>query len=136
MFCLNHDATQEGLPPAYPEGKAFFHSLIFLSMSLLLTSCGFHLQGEKQLAAPLNRMYLQTPDPYGQLARSLRDYLKISRVQLVPKEEASSILTVTQDDPSQELLSVSGTQQTRQYILRVTVTFEISNAQGVVLLPA
>ena len=113
----------------------FIRLFILLSFGVLLSGCGFRMQGEKSLAAPLNRLYLQAPDPYGQLVRSLKEYLKISHVQLVSKEEASTILTITQDDTSQELLSVSGTQQTRQYILRVTVSFEISNPEGLSLLP-
>ena len=105
-----------------------------LCFCLLLTGCGFQLQGEKHLAQPLHRLYLQTPDPYGQLARSIKQYLKMSNVQLVSyPNEATTILAITQDEPSQELLSVSGTQQTRQYNLRVTVTFEITTSKGVTI---
>jgi len=57
--------------------------------------------------------------------------LKISKVQLVSSpSEASTILTILRDDTSQELLSVSGTQQTRQYNLKVTVAFEITDQKG------
>lgn len=109
----------------------FLRHTLMICFALLMTGCGFHLQGETQLATPLHRMYLKTPDPYGQLARSLQQYLKISNVQLVASpEQASTILSILHDDISQELLSVSGTQQTRQYTLRVTVTFDISTPQG------
>jgi LPS-assembly lipoprotein len=97
----------------------------------LMTSCGFHLQRATHLAAPLHRMYLKTSDPYGQLARSLQQYLKISNVQLVTEpEQASTILSILQDTTAQDLLSVSGTQQTRQYTLKVTVVFEITTPEG------
>lgn len=105
-----------------------------LLFSLSLTGCGFHLQGEKHLAPPLHRLYLQTPDPYGQLARSLKQYLKMSGVKLVSSpHDATTVLTILRDEPTQELLSVSGTQQTRQYTLIVTVTFEISDPKGLTL---
>jgi LPS-assembly lipoprotein len=86
-----------------------------------------------QLAPKLHRLYLQTPDPYGYLARSLQQYLKLSKVQLAcsPKE-ASAVLVILHDDTSQELLSVSGTQQTRQYILKVTVVFAVHSPTGLV----
>src|SRR3990167_8271019 len=110
--------------------------IIILLISLLLSACGFQPQGERQLAPPLQRLYLQTPDTYGILERNLKDSLKMSHVQLVSSpNEAKSILNVTSDTNSQELLSVSGTQQTRQYNLHVNITFEISTPDGNVLLP-
>lgn len=113
----------------------YMRSLLFLCISLLLTSCGFRPQGEKPLAPALHRLYLQAPDPYGQLVRSLEPYLKMSHVRLVPRDEATASLIIIQDDTAQELLSVSGTQQTRQYKLIVNVTFEILDASGVIVLP-
>jgi len=114
--------------------KAYFHILFILCLSLILSGCGFHLQGERHLAAPLHRLYLQTPDPYGQLVQSLQQYLKLSKVQLVSSpQEATAILAILHDDTSQELLSVSGTQQTRQYTLKVTVVFEITHSTGLTI---
>lgn len=105
-------------------------TIIFCICSLL-AACSFHLQGRKQLAPELHRLYLQAPDPYGQLARSLTQYLKMSNVQLVScREEAITTLAILRDDTSQELLSVSGTQQTRQYNLRVTVVFDVLDRNG------
>ena len=103
-------------------------------MTSCLTACGFHLQGETHLATPLHRMYLQAQDPYGPLARFLHDYLKMSHVQLVESPElATSILVIENDRNSQSLLSVSATQQTRQYNLAVNVTFFVTNNNGKVL---
>lgn len=103
---------------------------------LLLTGCGFHLQGQMKLAPPLQRLYLQTPDPYGQLARNLQDYLKMSNVELVDKREnASAILSILRDETSQVMLSVSGTEQTRQYRLNVILVFEVLDAQNRVIIP-
>lgn len=97
----------------------------------ILVGCGFHLQGEAKLAPPLHLLYLQTPDPYGYLARNLKQYLKMSKVKLVASPaEADTILVVSRDETAQEFLSVSGTTQTRQYRLKVTVIFEITTAKG------
>lgn len=109
--------------------------LLLLTCCLLLTSCGFHLQGEAKLAPPLHRLYLQTPDPYGNLARNLKQYLKMSKVRLVPSPtQAETILAVTRDETAQEFISVSATTQTRQYRLKVTVVFEITNSKGQVII--
>jgi LPS-assembly lipoprotein len=110
--------------------------LLVCIITLLLTACGFHPQGDANLAPPLKKMYLQTADPYGNLARYLHDYLKMSHVQLVASpDEADTILEIERDSNSQELLSVAGTQQTRQYKLIVTVVFAISDNKGHSILP-
>lgn len=112
-------------------------TLLITCLALLLSACGFHLQGELKLAAPLHSMYLQTNDPYGHLARDLRQYLKMSNVHLAQTApEAATTLAILQDESSQSLLGVSGTQQTRQYLLRVTVVFEILDKNGQTILPA
>ena len=103
---------------------------------LFLTGCGFHLQGSRQLAQPLHRMYLQTPDPYGHLARDLQQNLKMSNVTLTATSaEADTVLVILQDDTSQSLVSVGGTQQTRQYQLKVDIAFEVLNKQGQTIVP-
>lgn len=104
---------------------------LIISLCLLLTACGFHMQGTRVLAPPMQRLYLKTSDPYGHLARSLEQALKTSNVQLVNSaEQSTAILSILRDDTSQELLGVSGTQQTRQYTIKVTVTFDITDAKG------
>jgi LPS-assembly lipoprotein len=103
---------------------------------LLLSACGFHLQRGAVLAAPLQRLYVQSPDPYGILSRALVQYLKMSKVQLTSyAATADTVLVILQDRSSQTLLSVSGTTQTRQYNLKITVVFELRNASGQTLVP-
>jgi len=110
------------------------HILVSL-ITLLLVSCGFHLRGEATLAPPLHRLYLQSADPYSYLTRNLQQYLKMSHVQLVPSpQQASTILVLSKEHTSETLLSVSGTNQTRQYRLRMTITFEITAANGRILI--
>lgn len=114
-----------------PMMKPFVITLLCLAMS----ACGFKLQGERQLAAPLHTMYLQTPDTYGYLERNLKDNLKMSGVTLVNSpDQAKTLLIVTSDATAQDLLSVSSTQQTRQYGLRVIVTFEVTTPDGQILM--
>src|SRR3990167_9659458 len=87
-------------------------------LCLLLTGCGFHLRGSMPLSPPLHNLYLKTKDPYGPLARNLRDYFKYSHVPLASSPEtASAVLDILNVTESQELLNVSGTQLTRQYNL-------------------
>ncbi len=111
--------------------KSLLAMTCFCLLTLLLSSCGFHLRGEMPLAAPLHRMYVQSTDPYGTLTRNIKQSLKMSDVTLTDNtSEATTILSITHDDTSQQLLSVSGTQQTRQYKLIVTVVFEVNDNHG------
>jgi LPS-assembly lipoprotein len=118
----------------YKNFKKYFFIFCIGFHSIFMMGCGFHPQGQVQFAKPLHRLYLQTSDPYGYLARHLQEFLKISNIQLVSsKEEADAILSILRDESSQTFLSVSSTQQTRQYNLIVIVEFEISDSKGRVL---
>lgn len=111
--------------------KKIRYVFFFLNIAIFLAGCGFHLQGEATLAPPLHRMFLRTPDPYGHLASYLEEYLKMSNVNLVATPlQASTILDILKDHTSQDLLSVSSTQQTRQYNLKTIVIFQITDANG------
>lgn len=117
--------------------KCISRLLLFILSCSLLSSCYLHFQGQKNLAPPLHKLYVQTPDPYGLLERNLKQLLKASHVTLTATpQEATTILNVLQDTNSSHLLSVSGTQQTRQYSLVVTVLFEVTDNKGAVLVPA
>lgn len=108
--------------------------LILIFTLFCITSCGYQLRGSVPLAPRLHQLFLETKDPYGQLTRNLKAFLKISGVHLVDKQEdAESTLVILKELTSQQLLGISGTQQTRQYNLILTVTFEVTDAQGKVL---
>ena len=111
--------------------------IIFAAVLItLLCSCGFHLRGEMKLAKPLHSVYIQSVDPYGTLVKNLEQSLKMSNVHLAASSsEAQTILVILQDETSQKLLSVGGTQQTRQYQLTVTASFEVTDAKGQTIVP-
>lgn len=105
--------------------------IAFVLTGFLIGGCGFHLQGEVPLAPPLKKLYIQTDDPYGSLSRDLEQNLKLSHVTLVNQpEDADTILVINSDTATQNLQSVSGTQQTRQYNLVVTVVFGVTDKHG------
>jgi LPS-assembly lipoprotein len=98
---------------------------------LTLGGCGFHLRGETQLAPALHSLYIQSIDPYGVLVKELEQSLKMSKVKIAASSaEAESTLVISNDSTAQDLLSVGGTQQTRQYKLSVIVVFYVNDAKG------
>lgn len=110
--------------------------ILMLTSMVVLTACGFHLRGEMPLAQPLHSIYIQSIDPYGVLVRNLEQSLKMSNVKLASNAAAAqTVLVIQRDDTSQKLLSVGATQQTRQYELAVTVTFEVADAHNKTLVP-
>lgn len=106
-------------------------SLVLSCLVLLLSSCGFQLRGSTPVAPPLQTLYLKTADPYGKLADDLRDYLTLSGIQLVDTPGPhTTVLDILRETQSQQLINVSGTQQTRQYNLVLTVVFQLTKANG------
>jgi LPS-assembly lipoprotein len=106
------------------------------SICLLLSGCGFHLRGSFTLAPPLKLMYLQTSDPYGELAHNLRQSLAATGVVFTDTpRQATTILEILHENTSQQLLSVGGTQQTRQYNLVLSVVFQVTTPQGKMIIP-
>lgn len=106
------------------------------TISLSLSGCGFHLRGSFTLAPPLKRMYLQTTDPYGELARNLRQSLEATGVVFAETpQQASTVLEIIHENTSQQLLSVGGTQQTRQYNLVLSVVFQVTTPQSKIIIP-
>ncbi len=107
-----------------------------LGTSLLLLGCGFHLRGQVELAPPLKHLYLETREPYSELSRNLKQSLTASHVILTETpQQADTILEIISDNESQQLLSVGGTQQTRQYNLILTVAFQVKTSAGKIILP-
>lgn len=116
--------------------KMLFHCLFFISGIFLLSSCGFHLRGTEPLAPPLHHLYLETKEPYGHLARLLKQSLKQSGALVTDApQEATAVLTILSERQTQHLLGVGGTQQTRVYALTLTVAYQLTLPSGIVILP-
>jgi LPS-assembly lipoprotein len=108
-----------------------------LGASWWLTGCGFHPRGTVTLAPPLQSVYVESHDPYSELTRNIQQSFKSSHVHLTASPaEASTVFEIMQESATQQLLSVGGTQQTRQYNLVLAVTFQVTTPKGVILLPA
>lgn len=108
---------------------------IVILLMLSLAACGFHLRGAIPLAPPLHHLYLKTPDPYGQLARSLRLFLNMSGVTLSSSPgEADTILVILSEQTHDQLIGITGNQATRQYQLVLSVTFQVTTPNGKILL--
>lgn len=110
--------------------------IFILLCCFAITSCGFHLRGPVILPSPLHRVYVESKDPYGKLVLNIKQYLRDSHAYIAESPaDADTVLEIISETQTDQLLSVGGTQQTRQYNLIYTVTFQVKKPNGVVLLP-
>ncbi len=101
---------------------------------LLLSACGFHPRGATVLSPPLQSVYIKADNPYGQLAKNLKRSFMLSHVELADSPStARTVLAILRTTESQQQISMSSTQLTRQYNLILSVTFQITNSAGKVL---
>ena len=103
------------------------HALRAAALALLLSACGFHLQGHKPLPAVLRVAYVQAKDRQSDFVQDLRKELLSSGAHLTTSsDDATAIVHVLNDDFARRVLSVSATDQPAEYELTYTVRFSVS----------
>ncbi|WP_340615549.1 LPS assembly lipoprotein LptE [Xenorhabdus entomophaga] len=96
---------------------------LLLGLAVLVTAgCGFHLRGTTQVPKELQTLQLSSGDPYGPLARSVRQQLRLNDVKIIEHGDASvPILKLLGSNENKETVSVfqDGKAAERQLILYV-----------------
>jgi len=110
--------------------------LFLVSTLLLLAGCGFHLRGNIDLPADLQRIHIEGTSKYSGLGLELRRALQANGVEVVDKASGSqAILKITDTDYARRLLSVSGTSgKTAEYELIYSFKVTLNDRDGKVLL--
>ena len=107
-----------------------------LLAAVLLTGCGFHLQGHTALPAVVRQPFVEAPDRQSDFVQYLRHALLSNGAQLTPeRDKASAVVSILRDNVARRVLSVSATNQPNQYEVTYTVGFSVSAAGGKELLP-
>jgi LPS-assembly lipoprotein len=102
---------------------------------LMVSGCGFHLQGRTPLPAPLANTYVIAGDPQSEFVQGLRKALITSGARLASRsEDASGTVRIVTDSVAQKILSVSANNIPREYEITYTVEFSVSEP-GKELLP-
>lgn len=110
--------------------------LPLLASTALLAGCGFHLRKEAQLPPSFAHVFVSINDPSSVLAKDLTKALRRSGAQVVDKVEGEvSIMKISANTFSTDVLSVSGTARASEYSLRYHVEFDVENTAGTALLP-
>lgn len=103
---------------------------------MLLTGCGFQLQGDLVVPPQMARTYVDAVEPNSLFHREFRRRLLAAGVELVDTPaEATAIFTIATDDTSQRVLSVSARNVPTEYEVYYTVEYSLVSGDDTLLLP-
>jgi LPS-assembly lipoprotein len=101
--------------------------VLAFSATLLLSACGFHLQGHTRLPASVKTPYVETHDRQSIFVQSLRHALLSNGAQLAnAKDQSSAVVQIIKENYKKRVLSVSATNQPNEYEITYTITFAVS----------
>lgn len=97
-------------------------------LTLLLASCGFHLQGRQPLPEAFAYTYVDTRDEQTDFVQDLRKALIASNVNVVAtKGSSGAVITVHEDELTERILSVSARNIPTEYELTYRVEFSVTS---------
>jgi LPS-assembly lipoprotein len=104
--------------------------------AMLLSACGFHLQGRTPLPEPLKVTYVLAEDAQSEFVLGLRKALLSSGATLARADgDASGVVQVLKDEVTERVLSVSASNIPREYELTYTVRFSVRSGATELLSP-
>jgi LPS-assembly lipoprotein len=103
---------------------------------LMLSACGWRLQGAARLSESMAIAYIDAEDRYTDFHRALRDSLRASGAQLVEREsDARAVVRILEDESGQRVLSVSAQNTPEEYEVFYTVRYAVANSEGELMEP-
>ena len=107
-----------------------FFSTLMLAVAVLATAgCGFHTRGTTQIPKEMQTMILTSNDPYGPLARTVRQELRLNAITLVDDsaDRRNSIpsLRLEAENTGRSTASVFIDGTAAEYQLHLTVTAQV-----------
>jgi LPS-assembly lipoprotein len=102
---------------------------IFLFLSIvLLSGCGFHLQGRQPLPSEFAYTFVDTKDEQTDFVQDLRKALLASNVNVIPTRGSSgAVISVHEDEVTERILSVSARNIPTEYELTYQVLFSVTS---------
>lgn len=97
---------------------------------LLLSGCGFQMQGAFVVPEGMQRTYILTEDRYSLFYRELRRQLQENGMQFADSpEDASAVLTIHLDRTGQRVLSVSARNVPTEYEVFYRVQYSVDSGE-------
>jgi len=103
--------------------------LFVLAAVMITAGCGFHPRGTTAVPAEMKTLIVQTGDPYGPVARAVRQQLRINGINLVDNTKKASAqyptLRLGQELSGRDTASVFISGTTAEYSLVTTLTAQV-----------
>lgn len=111
-------------------------ALLTLVAALLVSSCGFQLQGRTPLPEPLRVSYVDAQDMQSDFVQGLRKSLLNSGARVTNQRgTASAVVKILTDEVTTRILTVSAANLPREYELTYTVRFSVTGQDAELLSP-
>ena len=101
---------------------------LLLGLAVLVTAgCGFNLRGSTQVPPELQKLLLESSDPYGPLTRAIRQQLLLSNVTIVddPMRKDLPALRILGSSENQDTVSIFRNGVTAEYQLVLHVQAQV-----------
>lgn len=111
--------------------RAIFPKLLLVCGALVLSACGWRLQGTTRLPEVMGVTFLDTEDRYTDFNRALRESLRSSGARLAgSRGEATATVRILRDESGQRILSVSGRNTPEEYEVFYIVEYSVAGPDG------
>lgn len=102
--------------------------ILMLALTLLVSACGFHLQGRQPLPSAFQYTYIDTKDEQTDFVQDLRKALIASNVNVIrTKGSSGATISVHADELAERILSVSARNIPTEYELTYKVEFSVTS---------
>ena len=103
---------------------------------MMLMGCGFELQNTASFTGKLETLYIKTADPYTIFYRTIKRQMANHGVEIVTESDDSNfVIIIHQDESTQRILSVSGTNMPREYEVYYLVEWSLVKDKQVIIQP-
>ena len=97
-----------------------------ISISVLLSACGFQMRGDYFIAQELRHINVSSTDKYGELTRLVKQQLMLNQVKLTEQyNKQLPELKISKDTLDRRTLSVFDNGQVAEYELIYTINYQL-----------